>query len=112
MINSLMNNIRIAQVNCFNEERLGAGRGFLVWLVANKDYDFGMTDYQDPDEENRPSKDKMFKGNTIDEALQKASDFLLGLEISDIFNNRKENYTEVGVSLKSISQCKEICNKK
>ena len=91
LINTLMNNIRVAQVNCLNEEKTGAGKGFLVWLVSNKGYDFGMTDYQDPDEEDRPLKDKMFNGNTIDEALHKASDFLLGLEIKRVTDNIKEN---------------------
>lgn len=95
MINSIMNNIRVAQVRCLNEEKTGANKGFLVWLVANKGYDFGMTDYQDPDEEDRLLKDKMFTGNTIDEALHQASDFLLGLELNEITNNTKDNTLKV-----------------
>ena len=83
MINSLLNNIRVAQVNCFDEEKLGAGKGFMVWLTANKGYNFGMTDYQDPDEEDGLLKDKMFTGKTINEALQRANDFLLELEVQE-----------------------------
>jgi len=81
MINKLLDNIRVSKVTCTNEEKLGAGKGYLIWLTANKGYDFGMTNYQDPDEEDRLLKDKMFHGNTIDEALQKACNFLDTLKI-------------------------------
>ena len=104
MINSLMNNIRVAQVRCLNEERSGAGKGFLVWLVANKDYDFGMTDYQDPDEEDRILKDKMFTGDTINDALQKASDFLLMLELCEVVNNTKANSMKIGEAFQSVKE--------
>ena len=101
MINSIMNNIRVAKVNCFNEERLGAGKGFLVWLVANNGYDFGT--YRDNDyEEDFPRKEVMFIDNTIDEALHQASDFLLGLELQEVTRNIKESGIIIGESLKSL----------
>lgn len=83
MINTLLNNIRVAKVNCYNEEKTtgGAMKGFSVYLEANKGYDFSMTDYQDPDEEDHPRTFIFFYGNTIDEALRKASAFLDTLKV-------------------------------
>jgi len=106
MIKALMNNARVYQVTCVNWEH--HNMGYVVMLTAKKDYDFGMTDYKDPEYENRLSKEVSFVGKTIDEALQKASDFLLSLGIKDTVNNTKSNC----IDSKLISQCKNICNKR
>jgi len=107
MIKSLMNNARVSQVTCVNWEH--HNMGYVVMLTAKKDYDFGMTDYKDPDEKDRLSKEVSFVGKTIDEALQKASDFLLSLGTNDVvlFNTKNNN-----IDSKLISQCKNICNKR
>jgi len=71
MINYILKDIRVGQVKCANEYRLGAGSGFLVWITANiNGYDFGA------DELGLPKYDAMFKGETINEAMEKAIDFL------------------------------------
>jgi len=107
MIKSLMNNARVYQVTCINWEH--HNMGYVVMLTAKDGYDFGMTDYQDPDEKDRPSKEVSFVGKTIDEALQKASDFLLSLGTKEVVaNNTKSNC----MNSKSISQCRNICNKR
>ena len=101
MVNRLLDNFRVAKVVCTNEERLRAGKGFLVWLTANKGYDFGI--YKDEDyEEDIPRHDAMFIGNSIDEALQQAFDFLLGLELQEVTRNIKESGIIIGESLKSL----------
>jgi len=71
MINYILKDIRVGGVKCTNEYRLGAGNGFLVWLTANiNGYDFGI------DEIGLPKYDAMFKGETVNEAMEKAIDFL------------------------------------
>lgn len=71
MINKLLKDIRVGQVKCTNEYRLGAGSGFLVWMTANiNGYDFGVNEL------GLPIYDAMFKGETINEAMEKAIDFL------------------------------------
>lgn len=71
MINKLLSDIRVGQVKCTNEYRLGAGNGFLVWMTANiNGYDFGLNEI------GLPKYEAMFKGKTIDEAMKKAIDFL------------------------------------
>jgi len=71
IINHILKDIRVGKVTCTNEYRLGAGSGFLVWLTANiNGYNFGTNEL------GLPKYDAIFKGETINEAMEKAIDFL------------------------------------
>jgi len=71
MINYLLKDIRVGEVVCANEYRLGEGSGFLVRLTANiNGYDFGTDDI------GLPKYNAMFKGETINQAMEEAIYFL------------------------------------
>lgn len=79
MLNTLMNDARVYKVTCVNWEHLDMG--YVVMLTAKKEYDFGMTDYKDSYEKDRPQKEVSFIGESVNEALQKACDFLDTLKV-------------------------------
>jgi len=79
MLNTLMNNARVYQITCVNWEHIEMG--YVAMLTAKENYNFGMTDYKDPDYEDRPRKEVSFVGKTVDETLQKACDFLDTLKV-------------------------------
>jgi len=79
MLTTLMNNARVYQITCVNWEHLEMG--YVIMLTAKENCDFGMTDYKDPDYEDRPCKEVSFVGKTVDETLQKACDFLDTLKV-------------------------------
>ena len=79
MIEKLLSNFRVGKVICTDEKRLKAGKGFLVWLSTNKEsklYNFGYSEDDDSSNVFKPLFDIMFKGNTLNEALEKAIEYL------------------------------------